>query len=154
MFSGDFLKTIEELHYNRGITIARIASELGVSRRLMYYLRNLQKLVTPKILKRADEAFPKLLRENLPLRGSEKFRQEIYLFQGKEALEKSVMEAIEANRIPREKLRRKVTPMWKESTEFAGRKFFPLVPSPKISRSFELGEFRLPDCYLNSILQL
>jgi len=89
-----------------------------------------------------------------PFKGSEKFRQEIYLFQGKEALEKSVMEAIEANRIPREKLRRKVTPMWKESTEFAGRKFFPLVPSPKISRSFELGEFRLPDCYLNSILQL
>ena len=104
MFNVDFLKTIEELHFNRGLSITQIARELGVSRRLMYYLRNLQKPVTPKILKRAEVVFPELLSKNPPLLGSEKFRQEIYLFQGKKALEKSVMEAIEANRIRKEKI--------------------------------------------------
>jgi len=64
MYNGDFLKTLEELHSNRGVPITEIAMRLGVSRRLIYYLENSQKRVTRGVLKQADIVFPVLLSEN------------------------------------------------------------------------------------------
>lgn len=61
MFNGDFLETINELHHNRGVDITSIAKELGISRRMVNYLRSGKKQFSSKILKRADMVFPNLL---------------------------------------------------------------------------------------------
>lgn len=68
MYNGDFLKTLEELHSNRGVLITEIAGELGISKRMIYYLKKGGKRFTVKILKRADMVFPDLLSRNPRLR--------------------------------------------------------------------------------------
>jgi hypothetical protein len=104
MLNGDFLKTIEELHYNRGVPITEIARELGYPREYIHQLRSSKKRVTPEMLKRAEIVFPELLSKYPPLRGSPKFREEVYPFHGKKEREKSLIATIEKNRIRREML--------------------------------------------------
>ena len=64
MYNGDFLMILEELHSNRGVPITEIARELGISSRMIYYLKKGEKRFTAKILERADTVFPDLLSRN------------------------------------------------------------------------------------------
>lgn len=58
---------------NRGVPITEIARELGVSRRLLYYLMDFQKRISPRVFKRAEIVFQDLLSKYHPLVNSNKF---------------------------------------------------------------------------------
>jgi len=64
MYSSNFLETIKELHYNRGVPWTEIARALGISRQLLYDLIKNRKRTTAKVLKRAEIALPQLLLRN------------------------------------------------------------------------------------------
>jgi AraC-like DNA-binding protein len=100
MFNGDFSETIKELHYNRGVPITEIATELGVSRRLLYYLMNFQKRISPRVFKRAEIVFQDLFSKYHPLVNSNKFTKYGPLIP----LKSNPSDAYEENRIRRERI--------------------------------------------------
>lgn len=107
MLAGEFLETVEYLCAQTWPLY--VARALGISKRWLQYLRNLEWEVTPKVLKKAEEVFPALI-ANPPKkyvnnwgRGLLETRKVYYVERHKQDFAK---EAREQNRIRKENLLR------------------------------------------------
>ena len=62
----EFLKAVQELRFNRGLPVARIARAIGMTDRYLWYLINQQHFMSDKMLEKASKVLPGML-ERFPV---------------------------------------------------------------------------------------